>query len=118
MIPKVQPTEDQRKIKILNSEIERLQQLIATGGVSNSSTDNGSVPTPVLLAISFLARYQETTTPKLVGASMFHEDEGEIVVRDILTEEQMAVGAGCDLIRDYFDQHNRRMNSSHKKPKK
>lgn len=123
MIPKVQPTEDQRKIKILNEEIERLNQLIATGGTTPEQNMDRSVPNHILFATAFIVRYQDSSSPKAIEVAPSQGDvDYEIVEREPMTEELMAVGAACDLLRDYFDSHNTRMlrqrTAANKKAKK
>lgn len=109
-IPRTNPTDDQRKIKVLNDEIERLNSMITSGvPMPCAGSNDREVPVAVLFAAGFIYRFQDASTPRAIGGSSWSGECGEVVERESTTDELMAVGAACDLLRDFFDRNNHKL---------
>lgn len=113
MIPKTQESDDRRKMRVMQEYIDSLEsQLNDMSAVSQSRQEAAPpIPMPVYVALKFVDRFQQHSAP--VIASSY--DQIEIVDRNFLQAEILAVESAFDLIREYFDGNNLRYMDAHRR---
>ena len=95
------PTPEQRKLRALEDELDRLRSQV--GSTQVARTD--ALPKSVAVAMEFVHRFQDTTHPRLMGCPF--DGEVEVIWRATREEEDCAMDSACQLLQDYFDVHAR-----------
>jgi len=110
MIPRTQESDDRRKMRVMQEHIDSLEsQLNDMSAVPQKASP--PIPMPVYVALRFVDRFQQHSAP--VIASSY--DQIEVVDRNFLQAEILAVESAFDLIREYFDGNNLRYMDAHRR---
>ena len=110
-IPKVQETDDQRKLRVLQDEVDRLRSEVSSIPEARKAAapiQDQNIPKPVLFAANYTLSHIHLNRPQVV---MNEYGDVEFVQRIQSVEELGAAGAAFDLLREYFDAHNPRIES-------
>ena len=127
MIPSVQETEDQRKRRLAEQKVDDLERQrddllrelrclhVRPANVRTIQDETGKVhgvPTPVFVALNFIAHCQKVVQPITVWCP--ESGSYEVVTGTMTAEEDAAFDAALQLVAQYFDSHNPKLHASDK----
>ena len=106
MIPRARETDEQRKMRVMSEEIEHLRELVEQKSDLQicNSVEEGP-PLAIGLAFDFIHDFRVSTMP---------QPSRDGVCREATTDELMAIGSACELLTDFFDGHNVRLQRARK----
>lgn len=109
-IPKVQESEEKRKLRILAEEVDRLRELVGKlerkqAADSLMPNQREDAPIPVQWAWNYIQQYQAVTRNHTT-LNPFTGETVEIPPRKATEEEQIMLTAASDLVTQYFKRNN------------
>lgn len=107
MIPRVQETDTQRKLRLAEERIEELTQKLSDQ--SGSGVNDNAVPQPIVFAAGFVHSMQRRMLPVIVGD---RRDTFSIDLPPLTEAEIGAFDAALGCLADYFDRQNVKFRSA------